>query len=76
MDLVVPHTATVVPGPIRMLRGFVAGVRAALEGAAMVDGLSRTRALLTIAFPLPGSIVFLLFRGWMSSELAGGAVMG
>ena len=37
------YIAAVVPFTIWMLRGFVAGVPAELEEAAMVDGLSRTR---------------------------------
>jgi N,N'-diacetylchitobiose transport system permease protein len=52
------YTAAVVPFTIWMLRGFVAGVPIELEEAAMVDGLSRTRAFLRITFPLlaPGLV--------------------
>ena len=46
------YVAAVVPFTIWMLRGFVAGVPADLEEAAMVDGLSRTQAFLRITLSL------------------------
>ena len=52
------YVAAVVPFTIWMLRGFVAGVPADLEEAAMVDGLSRFGAFMRITFPLlaPGLV--------------------
>jgi N,N'-diacetylchitobiose transport system permease protein len=63
------YTAAVVPFTIWMLRGFVAGVPIELEEAAMVDGLSRTRAFLRITFPLlaPGLVasgVYAFLQAW------------
>lgn len=52
LGLTVLYAAAVVPFTIWMLRGFVAGVPVELEEAAMVDGLSRTKAFLRITFPL------------------------
>ena len=46
------YIAAVVPFTIWMLRGFVAGIPADLEEAAMVDGLSRFGAFMRITFPL------------------------
>ncbi|WP_081680560.1 carbohydrate ABC transporter permease [Cellulomonas sp. URHD0024] len=69
------YVAAVVPFTIWMLRGFVAGVPAELEEAAMVDGLSRTRAFLRITFPLlaPGLIasgVFAFLQAWNEFTVA------
>ncbi len=69
------YTAAVVPFTIWMLRGFVAGVPAELEEAAMVDGLSRTQAFLRITFPLlaPGLIasgVFAFLQAWNEFTVA------
>ena len=69
------YTAAVVPFTIWMLRGFVAGVPADLEEAAMVDGLSRTRAFLRITFPLlaPGlvaSAVYAFLQAWNEFTVA------
>ncbi|GAA1711789.1 ABC transporter permease subunit [Isoptericola hypogeus] len=63
------YAAMLVPFTIWMLRGFVAGVPAELEEAAMVDGLSRTRAFLRITFPLlaPGLVasgVYAFLQAW------------
>ena len=63
------YIAAVVPFTVWMLRGFVAGVPADLEEAAMVDGLSRTRAFFKITFPLlmPGliaSAVYAFLQAW------------
>ncbi|MCA5893390.1 carbohydrate ABC transporter permease [Isoptericola sp. NEAU-Y5] len=63
------YTAMLVPFTIWMLRGFVAGVPAELEEAAMVDGLSRTKAFLRITFPLlaPGLVasgVYAFLQAW------------
>lgn len=64
LGLTVLYAAAVVPFTIWMLRGFVAGVPVELEEAAMVDGLSRTKAFLRITFPL------------LAPGLVGGAVKG
>ena len=50
LGLALLYTAAVVPFTVWMLRGFVAGVPVELEEAAMVDGLSRTKAFLRITF--------------------------
>ena len=69
------YTAAVVPFTIWMLRGFVAGVPADLEEAAMVDGLSRTQAFLRITFPLlaPGLVasgVYAFLQAWNEFTVA------
>ena len=75
IGLTVLYTAAVVPFTIWMLRGFVAGVPADLEEAAMVDGLSRTQAFLRITFPLlaPGlvaSAVYAFLQAWNEFTVA------
>jgi N,N'-diacetylchitobiose transport system permease protein len=75
LGLAVLYTAAVVPFTIWMLRGFVAGVPADLEEAAMVDGLSRTRAFLKITFPLlaPGLVasgVYAFLQAWNEFTVA------
>ncbi|GAA2244474.1 ABC transporter permease subunit [Rarobacter faecitabidus] len=69
------YIAAVVPFTIWMLRGFVAGIPIELEEAAMVDGLSRTRAFLRITFPLlaPGLIasgVYAFLQAWNEFTIA------
>ncbi|MBL3699064.1 carbohydrate ABC transporter permease [Leucobacter luti] len=69
------YIAAVVPFTIWMLRGFVAGIPAELEEAAMVDGLSRTQAFLRITFPLlaPGLIasgVYAFLQAWNEFTVA------
>ena len=69
------YIAAVVPFTIWMLRGFVAGVPADLEEAAMVDGLSRTQAFLRITFPLlaPGLIasgIYAFLQAWNEFTVA------
>jgi N,N'-diacetylchitobiose transport system permease protein len=69
------YTAAVVPFTIWMLRGFVAGIPADLEEAAMVDGLSRTQAFMRITFPLlaPGLVasgVFAFLQAWNEFTVA------
>lgn len=69
------YIAAVVPFTIWMLRGFVAGIPADLEEAAMVDGLSRTQAFLRITFPLlaPGLVasgVFAFLQAWNEFTVA------
>ncbi|MDR2380798.1 MAG: carbohydrate ABC transporter permease, partial [Bifidobacteriaceae bacterium] len=63
------YIAAVVPFTVWMLRGFVAGIPADLEEAAMVDGLSRTKAFFKITFPLlaPGLVasgVYAFLQAW------------
>ena len=75
LALAVLYTAAVVPFTIWMLRGFVAGVPAELEEAAMVDGLSRTQAFLRITFPLlaPGLVasgVYAFLQAWNEFTVA------
>jgi N,N'-diacetylchitobiose transport system permease protein len=69
------YIAAVVPFTIWMLRGFVAGIPIELEEAAMVDGLSRTRAFLRITFPLlaPGLVasgVYAFLQSWNEFTIA------
>lgn len=69
------YAAAVIPFTIWMLRGFVAGVPADLEEAAMVDGLSRTQAFLRITFPLlaPGLVasgVYAFLQAWNEFTIA------
>lgn len=75
LGLAVLYTAAVVPFTIWMLRGFVAGVPADLEEAAMVDGLSRTQSFLRITFPLlaPGLVasgVYAFLQAWNEFTVA------
>lgn len=75
IGLSVIYTAAVVPFTIWMLRGFVAGIPADLEEAAMVDGLSRTQAFMRITFPLlaPGLVasgVFAFLQAWNEFTVA------
>ncbi|MGC4175636.1 carbohydrate ABC transporter permease [Demequina sp.] len=69
------YIAAVVPFTVWMLRGFVAGVPADLEEAAMVDGLSRSKAFFKITFPLlmPGLIasgVYAFLQAWNEFTVA------
>lgn len=75
LGVAILYTAAVVPFTIWMLRGFVAGVPADLEEAAMVDGLSRTQAFFRITFPLlaPGLIasgVYAFLQSWNEFTIA------
>jgi N,N'-diacetylchitobiose transport system permease protein len=63
------YIAIVLPFTIWTLRGFVNGVPADLEEAAMIDGCSRSGAFWRITFPLlaPGLIatgVFAIIQAW------------
>ena len=63
------YIATVLPFTIWTLRGFVNGVPADLEEAAMIDGLSRAGAFWKITFPLlaPGLVatgIFGFIQAW------------
>lgn len=69
------YAAAIVPFTIWMLRGFVAGVPAELEEAAMVDGLSRTQAFMRITLPLlaPGLVasgVYAFLQAWNEFTIA------
>jgi len=69
------YIAYIVPFTVWMLRGFVAGIPAELEEAAMVDGLSRTGAFMRITFPLlaPGlvaSAVYAFLQAWNEFTVA------
>lgn len=50
--MILAYTAFTLPFSIWMIRSFVEDVPAELEGAAMVHGLSRFRAFLTVTLPL------------------------
>ncbi|WP_371201159.1 carbohydrate ABC transporter permease [Microbacterium sp. BWT-B31] len=63
------YIAVVLPFTIWTLRGFVNGVPAELEEAAMIDGLSRSQAFWRITFPLlaPGLVatgIFGFIQAW------------
>lgn len=63
------YIAIVLPFTIWTLRGFVGGVPAELEEAAMIDGCSRSGAFWRITFPLlaPGLVatgVFAFIQAW------------
>ncbi|MDR2453675.1 MAG: carbohydrate ABC transporter permease [Bifidobacteriaceae bacterium] len=69
------YIAAVVPFTVWMLRGFVAGIPADLEEAAMVDGLSRSKAFFRITFPLlaPGLVasgVYAFLQAWNEFTVA------
>ncbi|MDO8107104.1 carbohydrate ABC transporter permease [Isoptericola sp. b441] len=69
------YTAAIVPFTIWMLRGFVEGVPADLEEAAMIDGLSRTQAFWRITLPLlaPGLVasgVYAFLQAWNEFTVA------
>ncbi|MDR1768028.1 MAG: carbohydrate ABC transporter permease [Propionibacteriaceae bacterium] len=75
VGLSVLYTAAVIPFTVWMLRGFVAGVPADLEEAAMVDGCSRTGAFFRITFPLlaPGLVasgVYAFLQCWNEFTIA------
>jgi N,N'-diacetylchitobiose transport system permease protein len=75
LGLALLYTAAVVPFTVWMLRGFVAGVPIELEEAAMVDGLSRSKAFLRITFPLlaPGLVasgVYAFLQAWNEFTVA------
>jgi len=75
LGVTIIYVAAVVPFTVWMLRGFVAGVPAELEEAAMVDGLSRFQAFLRITFPLlaPGLVasgVFAFLQAWNEFTVA------
>lgn len=63
------YIAMVLPFTIWTLRGFVSGVPAELEEAAMIDGCSRNQAFWRVTFPLlaPGLVatgIFAFIQAW------------
>lgn len=73
--LTIVYVAAILPFTVWLLRGFVSGVPIELEEAAMVDGLSRTRAFFRITFPLlaPGLVasgVYGFLQAWNEYTLA------
>jgi N,N'-diacetylchitobiose transport system permease protein len=75
IGLTIVYVATVLPFTIWTLRGFVNGVPAELEEAAMIDGCSRTGAFWRVTFPLlaPGLIatgVFAFIQAWNEFVMA------
>lgn len=73
--LVLVYATTSVPFAIFQLRGSFETIPVELEEAAMVDGLSRTRAFLRITFPLlaPGlvaSAVYAFLQAWNEFTVA------
>ena len=75
LGLAIVNTAAVVPFTIWTLRGFVAGVPADLEEAAMIDGCTKAQAFWKITFPLlaPGLVstgVFAFIQSWNEFTMA------
>ena len=69
------YIAAVIPFTIWMLRGFVAGIPADLEEAAMVDGCTRSQAFFRVTFPLlaPGLVasgVYAFLQAWNEFTVA------
>lgn len=67
--LTLVYVATVLPFTIWTLRGFISGIPAELEEAAMVDGCSRMGAFWRVTFPLLGpgltaTGVFAFIQAW------------
>jgi len=75
LGLGIVHTATVIAFTIWTLRGFVAGVPADLEEAAMIDGCTKTQAFWKVTFPLlaPGLVatgIFAFIQSWNEFTMA------
>ncbi|WP_326845052.1 carbohydrate ABC transporter permease [Microbacterium gorillae] len=75
LGLAIVNIAAVVPFTIWTLRGFVAGVPADLEEAAMIDGCTRTQAFWKVTFPLlaPGLVstgIFAFIQSWNEFTMA------
>lgn len=69
LALGIVSTASVVAFTIWTLRGFVAGVPADLEEAAMIDGCTKSQAFWKVTFPLlaPGLVatgIFAFIQAW------------
>ena len=75
LGLGIVYTAMVIPFTIWTLRGFVAGVPADLEEAAMIDGCSKSQAFWKVTFPLlaPGLVatgIFAFIQAWNEFTMA------
>ncbi|MFF2387664.1 carbohydrate ABC transporter permease [Agromyces sp. NPDC058104] len=75
VGLFIVHLASVVPFTIWTLRGFVAGVPADLEEAAMIDGCTKAQAFWKVTFPLlaPGLVstgIFAFIQSWNEFTMA------
>ncbi|MFT4258789.1 carbohydrate ABC transporter permease [Microbacterium sp.] len=75
LGLGIVYTAAVIPFTIWTLRGFVAGVPADLEEAAMIDGCTKTQAFWRVTFPLlaPGLVstgIFAFIQSWNEFTMA------
>lgn len=75
LGLGIVYTATVIPFTIWTLRGFVAGVPADLEEAAMLDGCTKAQAFWKVTFPLlaPGLVstgIFAFIQAWNEFTMA------
>ncbi len=75
LGLGIVYTASVIPFTIWTLRGFVAGVPADLEEAAMIDGCTKSQAFWRVTFPLlaPGLVstgIFAFIQSWNEFTMA------
>ncbi|KRA22492.1 sugar ABC transporter permease [Microbacterium sp. Root61] len=75
VGLGIVYVAMVVPFTIWTLRGFVAGVPADLEEAAMIDGCTKNQAFWKVTFPLlaPGLVatgIFAFIQSWNEFTMA------
>jgi N,N'-diacetylchitobiose transport system permease protein len=75
VGLGIVYLATVIPFTIWTLRGFVAGVPADLEEAAMIDGCTKSQAFWKVTFPLlaPGLVatgIFAFIQSWNEFTMA------
>jgi N,N'-diacetylchitobiose transport system permease protein len=75
IGLSIVYIASVIPFTIWTLRGFVAGVPADLEEAAMIDGCTKTQAFWKVTFPLlaPGLVstgIFAFIQSWNEFTMA------
>lgn len=75
LGLGIVYTASVIAFTIWTLRGFVAGVPADLEEAAMIDGCTKSQAFWKVTFPLlaPGLVatgIFAFIQSWNEFTMA------
>ena len=75
LGLGIVYLASVIPFTIWTLRGFVAGVPADLEEAAMIDGCTKSQAFRRVTFPLlaPGLVatgIFAFIQAWNEFTMA------
>lgn len=68
LGLILSQTTITLPFSIWMLKGYVDTVPIEIDQAAMVDGASRSRTLLTVVFPgiLPGLVATIIFAFLLS----------